>query len=190
MLAELRRVGSGFLPQPEEDDWDLLARAQHYGMATRLLDWTSNPLSALWFACRDRDSNKSGFVYSFDPAEDQVLSKSKGKGPFEAGRTVVYRPRLNSARISAQAGWFTLHRFSAKAGAFVPLDTNPNVKDKIDKWEIMGDRKDEFLLGLDQLGINYQSMFPDLEGVSRHLNWVYDVEEPKVIVRTPRELTS
>src|SRR5687768_7525184 len=53
MLAELRRIGSGFLPQLDEDDWDLLARAQHYGMATRLLDWTSNPLCGIWFACRD-----------------------------------------------------------------------------------------------------------------------------------------
>ncbi len=179
MLSELRRVGSGFLPQPEEDDWDLLARAQHYGMSTRLLDWTSNPLAAVWFACRDRDIKKSGFVYSIDPDDNQVLTKSTEKGPFDTGYTVVYRPRLNSPRIVAQAGWFTLHRFSNTARRFVPLNSNPNTKEKIDKWEVPGASKERLLNELDQLGINYQSMFPDLEGVCRHLNWVNNTDDIK-----------
>ena len=50
MLEELRRRGTLFIAR-EMDDWDLMVYAQHFGMATRLLDWTSNPLAALWFAC-------------------------------------------------------------------------------------------------------------------------------------------
>jgi hypothetical protein len=46
-----------------------LILAQHYGVKTRLLDWTTNPLIALWFACREYDKNdqETYAVYEFIP---------------------------------------------------------------------------------------------------------------------------
>lgn len=37
----------------ELSNFDLLAKLQHFGLPTRLLDFSTNPLVALFFACRD-----------------------------------------------------------------------------------------------------------------------------------------
>ncbi|MFB0983856.1 MAG: FRG domain-containing protein, partial [Acinetobacter towneri] len=42
--------------------FDILTRMQHYGMPTRLLDISSNPLTALYFACENLNHNEDAEV--------------------------------------------------------------------------------------------------------------------------------
>lgn len=61
--------------QNKLDPWELLFLMQHYGMPTRLLDWTENPLIALFFALSSARKNDAG-IYDQDAAV-WVLSPSK-----------------------------------------------------------------------------------------------------------------
>lgn len=65
MLTEFRSMGAPHLPS--QDSVEIYFMAQHHGMPTRLLDWTTNPLSALFFACEGGKVKKDGFVYVVDP---------------------------------------------------------------------------------------------------------------------------
>ena len=49
-----------------DNDFDILAKMQHYGIPTRLLDFTTNPLIALYFACTDLINEENARVVCYD----------------------------------------------------------------------------------------------------------------------------
>lgn len=169
MLRELKRMGGAFLDATHDDEWELMVLAQHYGLATRLLDWTSNPLAALWFSCSAMQDGDC-YVYVLD-ASELVIPPENVKGPFENPSTRVFQPRLNNARLVAQDGWFTAHRYSGRHGRFVKLETNKKVKDYVSEIVIPEDQRKAMLSSLDRHGINSRTLFPDLEGLCKYLSW-------------------
>jgi hypothetical protein len=174
-LEQVRRLGASLLPSPSESTLDLMVRAQHFGLETRLLDWTANPLAALWFACTSKvppeEAPDDPFVYVHAlMADDLVIpAEEYDQDPFLAERTRVLQPRLNNPRLIAQHGWFTLHHYAYDSGRFVALESS-SVR-LLYEYRILKDARPSMLASLDRLGINARTLFPDLAGLCQYLNW-------------------
>lgn len=185
MFNEFKRKSIPFIKNLPDNDWDWLAIAQHHGMATRLLDWTSNPLTALWFAVQypPKDDN-DGVLWIFNVPDKDIITPNKLKQsiitPFSGTRTKMFQPNCVTNRIVAQNGSFTVHKFIDKRKSFVPLEKIKIYKDMLTKVIIPADSFADLRYHLDRFGTNHASMFPDIDGVCKHVEWLNSQLEDEV----------
>jgi len=176
ILEEFRR---GILPLTEfkpENDWDLLALAQHHGLPTRLLDWSFSALVALWFSVDkppQKDVNgmtENGVLWILNADTDDFRIDTTETNPFDNSITKIFRPAVISRRISAQAGVFTVHKILGD-NKMIRLENNKNYKSKLTKFLIRGNDFAKIRKQLSMLGIGYSTIFPDMDGLCKNLEW-------------------
>lgn len=172
LIEAFRRQCAPYVLRDFPDAWEMLAMAQHHGLATRLLDWTANPLAALWFAVKDPPLDKgSACVLMFSLVEEDHVEDRDTTSPFGITRTKFFQPSHLDARIVAQAGWFSVHNWVARRRAFARLDHLRDYKDRIERVTIRPKHFADLRFHLDRLGVNNATLFPDVDGLAKHLNW-------------------
>lgn len=151
-------------PSKPKNDWDWLSFGQHFGLPTRLLDWSANPLKALFFAVEK--SPKAPIVYVYDAKKDEIVrSGDKKTSPFTISLTRIVKPNPHSTRSTLQEAWHTVHTVHKRNGreVFVPLANT-----KVDDGRTRSIRIDPAYAErirdeLARLLINHQTMYGDFE---------------------------
>ncbi len=188
------------------DKWHWYFLMQHYQAPTRILDWTINPLVALYFAVRDEKEqdavvwvvdpwrwNRAHIKNLFGPAiagwdetkgylldledafdTDETENQTKKKWP------VAIEPSQFDRRITAQGSKFFLF------GRREDMTDSPTINRRkggkgnhsiLDKIIVPAAAIKLMRAALNEIGINEKAMFPDLEGVGKHIAWEWKSRE-------------
>lgn len=159
-----KRRAVEFLDRVPSNDLDFLAIAQHYGLATRLLDWSFNPLAAAFFAVLE-ETEIDAVIYAFF-RQKHITGDSPDYSNATNNVVFKFKPYGVSRRITNQGGIFTVHN-----PATFNLETALESMDQLEKIIVDKSYRRQLSFDLSYYGINLMNLFPDLEGLSQHCNW-------------------
>jgi hypothetical protein len=162
-----------------------LALMQHHGAPTRLLDWTSSPMAAAYFACVAQSAS-DGAIFVAHPLTvgsrtkkrlGVELSAEKLAELDESGTVVVnfFKSSFRSDRQVTQQGHFSVATNALAAHdemlirALEPGEGASGSNVVAAKWIIPQGMKLMFLNQLRQLNVAGHSLFPGLDGIGRSL---------------------
>lgn len=157
------KYSHNYLGMNYSDKIEAMAIAQHHGFATKLLDWSSNILTAAFFACCDNFESDAKIIAYFPT---QYIYLDEDMCPVEIKNVVAIQPKAVADRLKSQSGCFTYHEkeeFKIEDQYF-----EPGQHKTLYEWIIPAEHKVEILKMLDRLSINYRTLFPDLDGLSKH----------------------
>jgi type I restriction enzyme M protein len=148
-----------FLDYIPATDWDWLALGQQYGLPTRLLDWTENPLVACYFAVEE-PSEADRVIYAYQNRAN--IEVEKYPDPFRYTKVGKFIPKHITPRITTQGGLFTIH----------PKPYEPFESKEMDKIIIPNGIRLALKRTLNKYGVDRFSLFPSLDGLAAHIEWL------------------
>jgi hypothetical protein len=169
LLERFERYGQPFFNSRKLSNIELIVLAQHHGLPKRLLDFTTNPIKALFFAVNNPfTDDKAGIVWMVNPTSWREDLDHDKKEFWESEITAFFPPNWNP-RLNAQEGCFLCFPMPRHASPLQPI-TETMMQPGIEEVHcaiVPPDGKAALRRELRRLGISHRTMFPDLDGIAR-----------------------
>ncbi len=158
LLERTRRRGLGVQDGSDLSDLELLAKLQHNGAATCLIDFTENPFAALWFACNKPDGNGKVVAIRTDQPEKfrelthEQVRDEKIQNLLSEGKLYKWAPAIDvDNRVFAQQSVFIFGEQTIEKRDYKEVEINIEGENFNTKY-------------LERYGITEESLFPDFSG--------------------------
>lgn len=161
--------------------YERMITMQHFGMPTRLLDITRNPLIAIFFACNNLQcKNTDGVIFIFTPTYDKFINFEDER--MNSLKYIFKDKEMNSIDDEVDNfidnSWFFRgiaknQRINNQCGDFIYVgksSSNNQINSLISKVIIINSNTKKVLLEqLESLNIHGGSVYPDLTHMSNYI---------------------
>lgn len=164
-----KRSSVGLIEKTPSSDYEWLTLAQHHGLPTRLIDFSTNPLVAAYFACCSNE-DKDGVIFCLNADKkipDSVIQKDS---PFTLKQPGKLNPVIVTPRVSSQEGLFIILNNPEE-----PL-TQKNLRWEMVKLIIPSELKRKVRYWLYRIGVSEATLFPDINGLCQKIKWQHTVD--------------
>lgn len=182
------QTSAPFLSATPATDFDWLFLQQHYGVPTRLLDWTENPFIALYFALSSSAKEDDACVWMLDPIKwnklalnnaqldripDPTMSQAtqflKDPGDdFSPSDPIAIFGNHTNPRITAQRGTFVMFCKSTE-----PMENKAYADECLTCFKIPAELKPVMYETLLAIGYTHSVVYPDLSGLGAEIKTSY-----------------